>query len=272
MSHWERWIAYHPGRMLLGVVLASLLALAGIFDLGGGGPRIRLQVAPGLNEMLPDDDAGRRFYQSLLERFGSDDSLVVALHGDDLFGRDNLERLIRLTQRLERFERVHHVESLATALQLRPVEGDLEIVTFLEDLPADAAGLARLRETVLADPLRGGSLVSRDGRTTALVVTFEEMSDEAFLAGRFDLEIAELARAEAGELEVWMAGTPYVKAEISRILMSELVVMVPAILLVMALLSFVFFSQLGRQPWRRSPRSCARCCGRSAWWHGPGTG
>ena len=241
MPHWERWIAYHPGRVLLGVVLASALALGGIFDLAGGGLRIRLQVAPGLNEMLPDDDAGRRFYQSLIDRFGSDESLVVALHGSGVFTRDGLERLIRLTERLQALDRVHHVESLATALHLRAVEGDLEIVTFLEDLPSSDEGLASLRDTILRDPLRAGSFVARDGETTALVVTFDEMSDEEFLAGRFDLETAEIANEVAGDLEVWIAGTPYVKAEISRILISELLLMVPAILGVMALLSFVFF-------------------------------
>jgi predicted RND superfamily exporter protein len=239
LRHWASWIARHPGRVLLGVFLASLAALAGIVDPGTG--RVRLKVDPALNEMLPDDDAERRFYETLLERFGSDDNLVVTLHGEALFSHDGLERVLRLSERLEGLPGVQRVDSLATALRLRPVDGDLEVTTFLEDLPTAAEDLEALREDLLADPLRAGSLVSRDGRTTALRVTFEPMSEEQFIAERLDRRVAEAARAEAGDFEVWIAGTPRVKAEITGILMSELAAMVPAIVALMALLSYAFF-------------------------------
>lgn len=239
MSRWAVRIAGHPWRVLLGVAALSLVALAGILDPGTG--KVRLRVDPALNEMLPDDDAERRFYESLLQRFGSDDYLVVTLHGDALFSHEGLERVVRLTQRLESLPGVQRVESLATALRLRPVDGDLEITTFLEDLPDDAAGLQALRADVLGDGLRAGSLVSRDARTTALRVTFEPMSEEEFAAQRLDRRVAEAAREEAGDFEVWIAGTPRIKAEITHILMSELAAMVPVILALMALLSYAFF-------------------------------
>lgn len=239
MRHWASWIARHPGWVLLGVLLTSLAALAGIVDPRTG--HVRLRVDPALNEMLPDDDAERRFYESLLERFGSDDNLVVTLHGPALFSREGLERVVRLTERLEALPGVQRVDSLATALRLRPVDGDLEVTTFLEDLPSAADDLEALREDVLADPLRAGSLVSRDGQTTALRVTFEPMSEEQFLAERLDRRVADAAGEEAGELEVWIAGTPRVKAEITGILMSELAAMVPAIVALMAVLSYAFF-------------------------------
>jgi len=235
-----RWIALHPRRVLASLVLATLLALAGIIDPWTGA--VRLRVDPALNKMLPDDDAGRHFYQSLLQRFGSDDSLIVAL-GGDLFRRPALEAIVALSHDLEELPGVHHVDSLATALHLRAVEGDLEITGFLDELPRDAASLRALRKQVLQDPLFGGSLVAKDGRTTALVVTFDQMSEERFLALGLDRRVAELAakRGRAANLQVWVAGTPRVKAEISRILERELASMVPTVLLLMALLSAVFF-------------------------------
>lgn len=234
-----RWIAGHPGLVGAGVVLATLAAIAGIVDPLTGA--VRLRVDPALNEMLPDDDEGRRFYESLLERFGSDDSMLVALHTADVFVPEVLERVVALTADLEALPGVHHVESLANALQLRGVDGDLEITGFLDELPGDAAALGQRREELLSDPLWAGTLVSRDGRTTTLIVTFEEMTEQAFLEQELDRRVVELARAAGDGLDVWVAGTPHVKAEIARILVSELEAMVPAILGVMLVLSWAFF-------------------------------
>lgn len=235
-----RWIAAHPKRVLAAVMAATLLALAGIIDPWTGA--VHLRVDPALNKMLPSDDAGRRFYQSLVRRFGSDDSLIVAL-GGDLFRRPALQAIVDLTDELAALPGVHHVDSLATALHLRAVAGDLEITGFLDELPRDAAGLRALRDEVVHDPLFGGSLVAKDGRTSVLIVTFDEMSEERFLALDLDRRVAALSakRAQAAGLQVWVAGTPRVKAEISRILVRELAHMVPEVLVLMALLSAFFF-------------------------------
>ncbi|MDJ0849981.1 MAG: MMPL family transporter [Myxococcota bacterium] len=239
MQSWLRWVARHPAATLLGVVLASLAALAGIVEPRTG--RVRLEVDPALDEMLPADDAERRFYESLRERFGSDDTLVVTLHGDDLFTPAGLARVASLSDRLESLPGVRGVESLATALRLYTVEGDLEIAPFLEELPATRDEARALRAEVLADSLRAGSLVSADARTTALLVTFDEMREAEFLARELDLRVAEAASEEAGPFEVWIAGTPRVKAEIGRILTAELTGMVPVVLVLMLALSYAFF-------------------------------
>jgi predicted RND superfamily exporter protein len=236
---WTHFVSRHPGAVLVGVLLFSALALAGIFEPGSG--RVRLEVDPALDKMLPEDDTERRFYESLRERFGSDDTLVVTLHGDRLFTADGLERVLRLSERLEELPGVHHVESLATAVRVQAVEGDLEIGSFLEEIPVDQAEADRLGAQLRADPLRAGSLVSADARTVALLVTVAEMSETEFLERGLDLEIAGIAEEESGDLEVWIAGTPRVKAEIARILTAELGGMVPIVLGLMLLLSYAFF-------------------------------
>ncbi len=236
---WAREIARRPGVALAAVALLWLLAVAGIVEPRTG--RVRLEVDPALDEMLPADDAERRFYESLRRRFGSDDTLIVTLHGDDLFTTAGLERVAALSDRLEELPGVHAVESLSTALRLRSVEGDLEIHPFLEEIPGTQPEVDALRAEVLEDSLRAGSLVSADGRTTALLVTFDEMSETEFLTRELDLRVAEVARGEAGPFQVWIAGTPRVKAEITRILTSELAGMVPAVLAVMLALSYGFF-------------------------------
>ena len=236
MQDLANWIPDHRGLVALAVSLLTAGALAGVVVPFSGLPRLR--VDPSLDAMLPEDDLGRRFYESLLERFGSDDSLVIALEDDKLFSLAGFDRVRRVTRRIEQVEGVHHVDSLATAVRLRGIDGDVEVSSFGDEQNAD---YPRLREELLADPLLAGTLVSRDGRATAIVVTFERMSEERFQQQALDLRVLEAAREQAPGVDVWMAGTPYVKAEITRILMSELAFMVPAILALMAALSYAFF-------------------------------
>ena len=231
-------------RFLVGLLLASLtvLALTGLYDPIRGAPRIRID--PSLNEMLPAEDAARRFYEELLERFGSDDVVVVALSSPDLFTPEGLAAVERTSRRLARVAGVHHVESLATALRMRAVDGDIDLSGYLESLPESEEQALRLRAELLADPLRAGTLVSKDGAATALLVTFERMPEEEFLAKNVDLAVLEAAREEARGLSVVMAGTPHVKAEVGRLLTSELTIMVPLVLLLMSALSCGFFGSL----------------------------
>ena len=173
---------------------------------------------------------------------------MIALEADDIFTASVLRHVVRITRRLENLHGVRRVDSLANASHLREVDGDIAMDPLLDEIPTDRAAVAALRETVLANPIHAGNLVSRDGRMTSLVVHLEDMPADEFIARKLDLGVAELARRDAGDAEVWMAGTPHVKAEMSRILISDLKTIVPAIVALMILISHL--SRSGRWPAR----------------------
>ena len=265
-ARFARAVVARPLWILGGAALLSLVALAGIVDPLSG--EARLRVDPSLDKMLPSGDAATRFHRELIERFGSDDVLLVALRADDLFSSEALRAVVAVSEALQALEGVHHVDSLANALRLQGLDGDLEVGGFLEEIPSDATQLAELRRAVLSDPLRAGSLVSRDGTTAALLVTLEPMSETALLEAGLDLQIAETARREAPELQVWVTGTPHVKAEVARLLEAELGSMVPIVLLLMIGVSLAFFREL-RIALAPIVSVVLECCGRSAPWAGP---
>ncbi len=239
---YSHWILAHPGLVAGLLVLLTLLAAAGIFDPIRGLPRIRID--PSLNEMLPADDSARRFYEELVERFGSDDVVLVALRSNELFSPDGLATVVRATRALEQAPGVHHVDGLANALRLRPVDDDVDISGYLETLPTTLHEAQRLRAELLADPLRAGTFVSHDGTATAILVTFQRIPEDQFLAQSLDLRVLELARAAAPEMTVSLVGTPHIKAEVGRVMTRELTRMVPAVFVLMSLLSCGFFRSL----------------------------
>ena len=233
------WVLGHRRVVAVALVLLTVLAAAGIYDPIRRVARIRID--PSLNEMLPADDPARLFYEELLERFGSDDVVLIALRSESLFTPSGLETLVSTTEALAQAEGVHHVDGLATAIRLRSVEGDLEIDGYFDSPVRDAEAALRLRGEVLADPLRAGTFVSRDGQATAILVTFDRMAEDEFLARNIDLGALEVAREAAAGFSVVMAGTPYIKAEVGRLLTGELTLMVPLVLVLMTALSCGFF-------------------------------
>jgi hydrophobe/amphiphile efflux-3 (HAE3) family protein len=214
-----RAIPRYPGWILLVCALLTALAASQIVDLRTG--QIRLRVDPSADRLLPEGDESRVFYDRVRRLFGSDETLLVALVTDDVFTTENLKRVERLTDRIQRLDGVHHVLSLVNAINVRGVDDDLAIGPFVTRIPEAPESLQTLRTEVLGNPIYGGNLVSDDSRATALIVYFREMSNQEYWDSGLDQRIAELADEESGDAEAWITGGPHIRAETARILLTE---------------------------------------------------
>jgi predicted RND superfamily exporter protein len=235
----NRLIAYHPA-WVLGVVLALGLG-SGLVLVDVTTPALRLKIETAIEKILPTRGPDRDRYQGLRDRFGNDELLFVGLVTDDVFTRENLARIRRMTKRFEEVEGIRTVLSLSNAPDVRSVEGDVSIRSIFEEVPETDAELRALRERVLGNPIHVGTLVSADARATAFLLYPLEMSESEFLASGIDETVEAIAHEEAGGAEILMAGTPPLKATTSRILLRDLVTVVPLGYACMALVAFVMF-------------------------------
>jgi predicted RND superfamily exporter protein/CRP-like cAMP-binding protein len=234
---WER-----PGWILAGVLGLSLFTLAGLVDTRTG--KLRVMMDPSVDRLLPAGGRDREVYEHARKLFGSDEAVVVALGTEDVFTPSMLERIVRLTRELEALEGVQRVLSLATALNIHNAEGDLRIAPFLDSIPQDAAALERLRAQATRSSIYGGELVSTDGRTTALLVYLDRMSDRDLIESGVVPRIEGTVRAVVDNGEVWFSGPPYMKARGSEILLHELSFMLPLIIVALAFILFVSLRSL----------------------------
>jgi predicted RND superfamily exporter protein len=209
----------HARPILLLVTVLTVLSIVQLVDLETGTSRIDVDASA--DRLLPEEDESRKFYDHVRRLFGSDEIVLVALVTDDVFTRENLARVERMTRRIQELNGVHHVLSLANAVNVRGVEDGLEIAPFLSGVPEDPAELERVRNEVLSNPIYAGSLVSRDARTTALLVYFMDMSNREYLESGLDERIVELAQEESGDADVWITGGPHIRVESARILLRE---------------------------------------------------
>src|SRR5512134_2845880 len=100
MGRFGRFVADHALLVLAAVALVTLAALAGILDPRSG--RVRLEVDPSVERLLPEGDDERRFFDRARQLFGADEFVAVLLSSErDVFEPDVLARVQALTRELE---------------------------------------------------------------------------------------------------------------------------------------------------------------------------
>ncbi len=237
-----RITARHPLLVLIVLGVVTLAALLVVVDVPA--LALRLHIATAVEKILPNEGRDRELYQRFRERFGNDEIVFIGMVTDDVFTADNLRRLQRMTRRFAEVDGVLRVVSLANAPDVRAENGDVAVRSVFDEVPEDEAGLRELRQRVLANPMHVGSLVSADGRTAAFMIHPREMSEAEFRDRGIDSALEQIAREEAPDAEILLAGTPPLKAATSRILYRDLFLFVPLNYLAMALVGFLAFRSL----------------------------
>jgi len=240
-------VVRHARGVLAATALLGLAATACLVRLDP--PGIRIGVDPSAEPLLPADDPARPLYQAAVRDFGDDEVYVVAITDDGLFTAEGLARLRRIHEALRTLPGVRSVQSLVdvTTFGYDASTDAIEVRDFVEALPSAPAALAALRARALADPLFRRALVSEDGRTAALNVSFRKMNDADFIAADLDGRIAAILAAErAPGVEVHVAGRPHVKSRVYHTIRRDLLLLVPlAVVAMAAVLALVTGSAAG---------------------------
>ena len=227
-------VVRHPRATLALLAGVTALALAAMIRLDP--PGLRLIIDPSTEPLLPWGDPAIEEYRRAVEDFGDDQVFVVAMETQDgVFTEEHLSALRRIRDRVSRLPGVRSAQSLVGATSFRYSQADdwIEVKPFIEEIPSDPAALAALRERALHDPVYLRTLVSSDGRTAALNVTFREMSDGEFIASNLDGQIREILRDETRPDRTFhVSGRPHIKAVMYRSMVRDLAVLVPAVFVV----------------------------------------
>ena len=124
------------------------------------------------DSLLLADDPDLEFSRQINTRYGVRDSVLVAYTPEgDLFARDELSRLDELRNDLLAIARVEAVDSILNA----PLFGDTPLTAISEDyltIMDEEQDLALAREEIINSPIFRNALVSPDGETASLLVSF----------------------------------------------------------------------------------------------------
>src|SRR5687767_474216 len=178
MSAWLADVIFRFRYPLTAVILVGFVALI---------PKVNFtEIDNDISIWISKDDPVHQTYERFRQEFGGQRTLIIALKSERLFTPEALAFVRQITEDIERVDYVQRVTSLATANIVRTLdepasasaaasadkqagphdpadEGGIEVQPLLDERIEDPAGAARVRETVLDDPLLRGDLVSEDG-------------------------------------------------------------------------------------------------------------
>jgi predicted RND superfamily exporter protein len=165
VAAYERFIIGRPRLALLIVVI-----VAGFFAYFA--PQFKLDASA--DSLLLEQDRDLRYYRGIRARYGSDDYLIITYTAPgDLFAPATLDDLRRLREELRA---VAGVAEVTTMLDVPLVASPPTTLQKLqEDVPtllSPGTDLELARRELRESPLYRELIMSRDGQTTAVLVTF----------------------------------------------------------------------------------------------------
>jgi predicted RND superfamily exporter protein len=169
-------------KALVIALLAAITAILGYFA-------VRIEFDNSIESYFLESDL--RDYNRFLDEFGTDEIVVVAFGGEDVFTVDNFALIGTLSRKLEELPHVRRVISLTTAQVVSGRDDSVDFRDLTPVLPSTTRELAQIRSRAFGDPIIPGTLVSPDGRNTAIVAEIDH------IIGEFDYKVELLERVRA---------------------------------------------------------------------------
>lgn len=225
---------------------STMLAIA-ILSLGFASQLPRIEVDTDPENMLPADQGARVLHDAVKRDFTLYDMLVVGVvdesDPDGIFTPEALSRVHELTERIETIEGVVRQEILSLATVDNIEQGGLGVVRFgwLMDTPPATPDEARaVRDAANRLPTIRGTLVSEDGRATAIYVPIERKRDSRRIAGEIEAIVAEFDGTE----QYHVTGLPVAEDTFGVEMFRQMGITAPLAGLIVFLLMWLFFRSL----------------------------
>ena len=218
----------NPRIMLLAWLSVAVVASFGV---------IRLNIETSTDSVLDRNGPSWSFYQESQRRFGGDEIVTYLIDGEFPFDPVALDEVIERSREFARLDGVWRVDSLATVPLIHSSpNGDLSMEPALAnwDVVADHTGLF---ERIRGDSIAPRTLVSADERAFAVNVVLEQGAERSYES------ILKAMRSDSG-LRALVSGVPVFRVAADKRTRTELLLFVPATVIVVGLLLFFLFGSI----------------------------
>ncbi len=215
---------------------------------------------PSNESLLPQDDITVEYLKEFNRTFGSDEVIVIALHSSQLFTEENFALLSALTDRISQIPYVTQVVSLVNFKDVRSdIFGPALRVPF-EEVLSGKKTLQDFASEVAQNPLTQNLLLSKDGKTAAILVDITPREGDPFYRRKIVEKIREII-TEAGSqesgvgdqkdkvkpssgLDFYVAGIPVEVTDLAEYIRRDQKVFLPLIFLIITLALSLTYSTI----------------------------
>ncbi len=237
MKHFFKVAARRPVWVLVVVGLITLLSVLEI--------RSNIRMETNLDEYMPKDHPAFVYSDQADERFRIRDAILIAIeHPVSVYNPETLGKIVRMEDDLAQFKEIEakDIRSLHTADNIVGTGDGLDVRKFYTDVPTTTQEVAAIGQLVRENTMVYGRLVSKDEKTTLIMVDLAKGQFSQDLYNR----ILNLAKKYQGPERVYVAGRPIVEGTMAILGPRDMARMGPLVILVITLVLFLVLRRVSR--------------------------
>ena len=174
-------------------------------------------------------------YEKSVKKFGSDNSLVIAIKDENLFEYEKLKKISKLIDKLSEVDGVEYVDSLFNKQNIiyRDYELHSELFIDPDNIPKSKKTLEQIKKDALNNPLINGNLIGDNGKILFLNVVAKNSDDS-----QFNIVLVRKIRKllkEFNSLDNTLFGSPYINEQVINYILHDTFFTVPFAILVIFL-------------------------------------
>jgi len=211
---------------IISVLAITVFMVINLFD---------IQVSEDMSAYIGDEEEIIQQYNSVNEKFGMGEKLLISFTFDDLY--ENIHSIQEITHDLSSKDYVKKVTSLTNTLSLRP--GSLGSVGTIGDFfdisQKDNYSKEEIKNFIENNKMLQETYVSDDFNSVLFVLDLEDNYDPNIIGDLYDSLNSEY------ENEVYISGMPFINYELAKTAMKDMMILLPIAVLVILLILFMFF-------------------------------
>jgi len=231
------WVCKYPWRFLTASILVAAFFIGFIPFL-----KIENNVDFFFNIV---NDPSRKIYDEIRDVFGNDEFFVIAFEKKDIFTAENLTRIKQLTEEIANLEEVRDINSITNVDDTIGEDDYFEVRKFIEDIPDNLSDLKDLKYKAVNKPLYVKNIISKDGKTAAIVVfTYQRPDDENYRQRMIKKVRTILSRYTDDGTQYYFTGWASINVSLSEFQNRDMKTFVPLTYLLIPIIVLYFFRNI----------------------------
>jgi len=217
----------------------GIIAITILVTLFFGFQLTKISLDPDVTHYIPEHMESRINTKKIDSVFGGNQMMIVVFKTDNVINPKTLERVETLTDEFQYLDGVNRVISLFTAKDIQSDNGMIAVEPAIAEIPQ-----TKQEAVVLAEKLKNNKsamrvVVSDDFTMTSIILILDsDLNNNKILKS-----INKLLAENPGYETVFLGGLPYLSAIVSKSMTKDFLVLMPAGLVIMLLMLYLFFRQ-----------------------------
>ncbi|MCK4796250.1 MAG: RND family transporter [Spirochaetes bacterium] len=199
-----------------------------------------LKINTNIKDAIPDSMEVKKFYNEVEEIFSSGDAIIVGVFTENIFNKDTIGLINKLTKEFEKIEGIDKVISPTNVDYMEGTEWGLEIDPIIEEIPETKEEIENFKKKLLSIKLYKGMIVSEDYKVAGIIINLEDNCNES----KIYKKIKNIISQENPKDEIFIAGEPSVLALLEITMIKNLKHLIPIVLIVIFLILYLSFRSI----------------------------